>query len=349
MSGKHRMLAFAMVLALGTGCASDDDDESGSPSPSIVRIVPNLGPLSGGTRVVLTCRNFGTPFTSSTPTVEFNGQPGTGLSVLDDDRVEVSTPPSAQAMAVGVAVRSGDGTQTAAVSGGFTYTDGPIVTAVIPYVGTLLGGESVTVEGHNFDTVGTVIVTIGGTDATGVVVLDTSTITCLIPAGISAGRTSAVVTNPGGAQGTLPGGFTYVGNDPAVLAMEDQVLTLVNAERALVAKPPLVVDPLLRLVARAHSEDMRFRAYFDHFDPDGDGPGDRLGRAGFPFTAWAENVAWNSGYPDPGQTAVGQWLGSPPHKRAMLDEGNVGYTLTGIGCATNGSGKWWFTQIFVRQ
>jgi uncharacterized protein YkwD len=158
-----------------------------------------------------------------------------------------------------------------------------------------------------------------------------------------------VVTNPGGGQGTLSDGFTYVGNDPAVLAMEDQVFGLVNAERAAVAKPALTEDPLLRLVARAHSEDMQFRSYFDHYDPDGDGPGERLGKAGFFWTAWAENVAWNQNYPDPGQAAVNGWMGSPPHKRNMLDEDSIGYTLTGVGCATNGSGKWWFTQVFVRQ
>ena len=96
---------------------------------------------------------------------------------------------------------------------------GPTVTSVKPPAGTTAGGDGITVIGSGFVTGASV--TIGGVATTGVTtVVDANTITATTPAG-SAGPKTVVVTNPGGANGSLTNGYQYVTvssftNDPAV-------------------------------------------------------------------------------------------------------------------------------------
>ncbi|MBI4917998.1 MAG: IPT/TIG domain-containing protein [Acidobacteria bacterium] len=82
----------------------------------------------------------------------------------------------------------------------------PTVTGVVPPTGVAAGGELVTVNGTNFVTGATV--TFGGNPATGVVVVNPTTITCSTPPGV-AGAVTVSVTTTGGT-GTLPAGFTYI-------------------------------------------------------------------------------------------------------------------------------------------
>ncbi|MFC5457339.1 beta strand repeat-containing protein [Prosthecobacter fluviatilis] len=71
----------------------------------------------------------------------------------------------------------------------------PTVTSIFPVSGPLLGGVTVTISGSNFT--GTTGITLGGSAATGVTVVDDSTLTCTTPAG-SAGTASVLVTNADG-------------------------------------------------------------------------------------------------------------------------------------------------------
>ena len=62
------------------------------------------------------------------------------------------------------------------------------------------------------------------------------------------------------------------------------------------------------------------------------------------LSAIAENVAFNSGYTNPGDTAVDGWINSSMHRANI--EGN--YNLTGIGVYQNSDQVYYFTQIFGR-
>ena len=84
----------------------------------------------------------------------------------------------------------------------------PTVTSVAPPTGPTAGGTAVTITGTNF--VAPATVTIGGSAAVSVVVVDATTITCVTPAG-PAGPAAVAVTTPNG-MGTLAGGFTYRAN-----------------------------------------------------------------------------------------------------------------------------------------
>ena len=86
--------------------------------------------------------------------------------------------------------------------------------------------------------------------------------------------------------------------------MENQGHALINGERAGDGSAALTHDEALRRVARAHSEDMARRGFFDHTNPDGLDPFDRLAMDSISYYAAGENIAWNQGYADPAAVAV---------------------------------------------
>lgn len=117
-------------------------------------------------------------------------------------------------------------------------------------------------------------------------------------------------------------------------AATDEVVRLVNAERAEAGCDALRVDSRLTAAAQEHSEDMDRRNYMSHQNPEGEGPGERARRHG--YDAWgAENVA-------KGQTSAAQvmdsWMNSEGHRRNIL---NCGLVAIGVG----ESGNAW-TQLF---
>ena len=83
----------------------------------------------------------------------------------------------------------------------------PTVTAISPTSGTANGGTAVTITGTNF--VSGASVSLGGTAATKVNVVSSTSITATTPAH-SAGAVNVVVTNSNGESGTLTNGYTYV-------------------------------------------------------------------------------------------------------------------------------------------
>ncbi|MFD0901823.1 sigma-70 family RNA polymerase sigma factor [Actinomadura sediminis] len=122
--------------------------------------------------------------------------------------------------------------------------------------------------------------------------------------------------------------------------VEEQVVRLVNAERARAGCRPLTVSPALREAARAHSSDMAARRALGHRGADGGGPGDRIAAAGYRWTRWAENVA--QGQPTPGRV-VASWMGSPGHRANIVD---CDLRQIGVAVARGPGGPWW-TQVFA--
>ncbi|MEL7034513.1 MAG: CAP domain-containing protein [Cyanobacteria bacterium J06592_8] len=117
----------------------------------------------------------------------------------------------------------------------------------------------------------------------------------------------------------------------------------VNEYRASQNLPPLQLDSQISQEAVKHSEAMASgRSKFSH-----DGSKQRFQAVGtkIPYRKIGENLAYNSGYADPGKKAVEGWIASDGHRRNM--EGD--FNLTGIGIARNAKGEYYFTQIFVRS
>lgn len=116
-----------------------------------------------------------------------------------------------------------------------------------------------------------------------------------------------------------------------------EVLALVNKERAAVGCPVLTVNEKLTKAAQDHSEDMAAHSNMSHTGSDGSDPGQRITRAGYQWTTYAENVAY--GYPTAAKVMEG-WMNSPGHKRNILD---CNVKEIGIGLAQ--PGQYW-TQDF---
>ena len=86
------------------------------------------------------------------------------------------------------------------------------------------------------------------------------------------------------------------------------------------------------------------RNFFDHEDPRGRKPADRVTSAGVSWTRVTENLAMNSGMDDPVASAVQGWMESPGHRANILDPA---VTHTGVGIAEDEDGGYAFTQLFV--
>lgn len=113
---------------------------------------------------------------------------------------------------------------------------------------------------------------------------------------------------------------------PFLLPQENNVLTLVNAERAKVGCQPLAPQKQLTLAARGHSTDMAVNDYFAHDSLDGRSPWDRMADAGYTsFSAAGENIA--AGYSTPA-SVMAAWMRSSGHRANIL---NCNFTEIGIG------------------
>ena len=139
--------------------------------------------------------------------------------------------------------------------------------------------------------------------------------------------------------------------DPAWAQLELDVLALVNQVRAtgvdchskgvFAATGPLKMDPALRCAARKHSADMAARNFFDHTNPDGELPWDRMGKAGYGgYTNAGENIA--AGSPD-AQGTMDQWLGSDGHCANIM---SPSFQDIGVGYSTGGQYGHLWTQVF---
>ena len=155
---------------------------------------------AGGTSVTIT----GTGFLAGA-TVTLGGTAATNVNVASSTSITATTPAHA-AGAVSVVVTNSDA-QSGSLNNGYTYRNpAPTVTSITPTTGTAAGGTSVTITGTGFLAGATV--SLGGTAATGVNVVGSTSITATTPAH-AAGAVNVVVTNTDAQSGTLTNGYTY--------------------------------------------------------------------------------------------------------------------------------------------
>jgi Cysteine-rich secretory protein family len=96
---------------------------------------------------------------------------------------------------------------------------------------------------------------------------------------------------------------------------EQQLMDLVNADRAQQGLPPLKWDPALAQAAMQHAQLMAQQQSLSHQYPGEPDLDARCGAAGAHFRAIAENVALA---PSP-QALNQEWMHSPPHRANILD------------------------------
>jgi uncharacterized protein YkwD len=125
-------------------------------------------------------------------------------------------------------------------------------------------------------------------------------------------------------------------------AWESRMLELFNQVRAAGANcgsngdyspaGPLTMEPSLRCASRVHSMDMHDRNFFDHTNPDGEGPVDRFTLADWSGGGWGENII--AGYGS-AEAAFDGWMASDGHCANIM---NPGFNQVGIGYFSGSSG-----------
>ncbi|WP_371649816.1 MULTISPECIES: sigma-70 family RNA polymerase sigma factor [unclassified Streptomyces] len=118
-----------------------------------------------------------------------------------------------------------------------------------------------------------------------------------------------------------------------------QVIALVNTERAKNGCGPVTDNSRLATAAQRHSDNMAAQNFFDHTDPSGAGPGERIHAAGYQWSTYGENIARGQQTP---ADVMNSWMNSPGHRANIL---NCAFKELGVGIH-NGSGGPWWTQDF---
>lgn len=126
--------------------------------------------------------------------------------------------------------------------------------------------------------------------------------------------------------------------DASVRACEQEVVRLVNAERAKHGLAALTEDWELSRVARYKSQDMHDNRYFAHNSPTYGTPFRMLRAFGLSYRTAGENIAM--GYAAPAAVVAG-WMNSEGHRANILSSA---YTKIGVGYVADGH---YWTQQFI--
>jgi uncharacterized YkwD family protein/spore coat assembly protein SafA len=125
--------------------------------------------------------------------------------------------------------------------------------------------------------------------------------------------------------------------------VEEQVLVLVNKERAKVGVKPLQMDWELQRTARTKSCDMAQKGYFSHQSPTYGSPFDMMRQFGIDYRSAGENIA--SGQKTP-EEVMQSWMNSQGHRENIL---KADFTHIGVGYCVGGQNGTMWTQMFISK
>ncbi len=142
------------------------------------------------------------------------------------------------------------------------------------------------------------------------------------------------------------------GWDPSWSQLEVEILEIMNQRRAEGANcgsagsfgpaPALTMNAELRCAARVHSKDMDTRSFFDHVNPSGEQPWDRMQQAGYNYSSAGENIAGGN---STAEATMQQWMDSDGHCGNIM---SPNFTEVGVGYYPGGQWGYLWTQNFGR-
>lgn len=139
-----------------------------------------------------------------------------------------------------------------------------------------------------------------------------------------------------------PGQKITIPNLDDVKSLENEVIRLVNVERAKAGLPQLTQNWQLSRVARYKSQDMIDKGYFAHNSPTYGSPFKMMESFGIRYSAAGENIAM--GQQSPSQV-MNAWMNSPGHRNNIL---SPSFTQIGVGLAKDKNGRMYWTQMFIK-
>ena len=124
----------------------------------------------------------------------------------------------------------------------------------------------------------------------------------------------------------------------AVKSYVEQVVALVNIERAKVGLPALTMSEDLNRAAQIRAKEIV--QSFSHTRPNGSSFSSVLKENGISYRGAGENIAWGQRTPE---AVVNAWMNSAGHRANIL---NKNYTTIGVGYYLDGTTPYW-AQLFT--
>lgn len=158
--------------------------------------------------------------------------------------------------------------------------------------------------------------------------------------GVTEGRNAGVIgTNNFTVNIFDMGNAAYTSDDAIAFSYTQQVVNIVNEERAKEGLPALTIQNDLTLAAEVRARELE--QLFAHTRPDGRNCFTVLDDIGIPYSSVGENIAY--GYTTPSNVMEG-WMSSSGHRANIM---NAGYKKIGVGFWQDECGRQYWVQIFV--
>lgn len=123
-------------------------------------------------------------------------------------------------------------------------------------------------------------------------------------------------------------------------SVEQEVIKLINVERANAGLPALKNDWELARVAESKSQDMHDKKYFDHTSPTYGSPFAMMKTYGITYKSAGENIAQGQ---KSAAEVVKAWMNSEGHRANILSKN---FTHIGVGYVKDGN---YWTQMFIQK
>lgn len=148
-----------------------------------------------------------------------------------------------------------------------------------------------------------------------------------------------ISTNNNSASNVKPQENTGSGQDTADTSYIQQVVNLVNAERAKEGLAALSIDSKVEKAAAVRAGEIQ--SNFDHTRPGGSSFATAITEQGATYQGAGENIAWGQKTP---REVVDAWMNSPGHRANIMNEN---FTHIGVGNLQNSAGTQYWVQLFT--
>lgn len=122
------------------------------------------------------------------------------------------------------------------------------------------------------------------------------------------------------------------------LSFAEQVVELVNAERAKEGLAPLTIDKKVQAAAQVRA--VEIKTSFSHTRPNGSSFATTLKEQGVTYRRSGENIAWGQRTP---KEVVNAWMNSSGHRANIM---NKNFTKIGVGYYQHNGVNYW-SQLFI--
>ncbi len=123
------------------------------------------------------------------------------------------------------------------------------------------------------------------------------------------------------------------------LSYVEQVVNLVNTERAKEGLAPLSVDKKVQAAAQVRA--VEIKSSFSHTRPNGSNFSTALKEQGVSYRRSGENIAWGQRTPE---EVVKAWMNSAGHRANIM---NKSFTKIGVGYYQGSNGVNYWSQLFI--